>query len=758
MASDADDYNNIEWQPVKEDYSDIEWKPVSQAPAQRDTSALGRIREMGLGVARGMRESIPLAKDISAGTRAYIGNPLTGQRPSGDFAREKETVQRQQRQAEEAAPGSFVAGEIAPYLLPMPKAIGPSFGNLLVKGEEAIASKLAPYITNKTAQKIAAGATTGAGLGAVHGFGEGTDLESRLEGAKSEGKSGAVFGGGAAALSPVLGSVGRVFTPTAAEEAARKLNLFMPKEKGTYIPASISSENPAVKYLSNVLSGLPITKEIMGAGTSKGIASLGEAMQYIPGRYKSMRGTDAGDSVGKSLKDWLTIHSKNEMDTLYDSLHGMFGEQAAKEAGLRTASAAEKAKLGAERARSATVPLYNTQKVFKDILDYKKNAGPAAVDTFMNSEAGKLLAGNLDRSVNYVGAKQLKDLLGNALEFHNPLAPHTLDDRMKQRLYWALKEDTGNIAHMAGGEGAKRRFYEISDEAQKIFDDRKFMRQIVGARGADDVTAAQVYDKFKKMAMEGRSENIPLIKRATRLMDEDARFDLRNGLIDELGADATGVFHPNDFVKKYSKFSDEAKDALFGGAKTPTRQSLENVLTLSKQYSERGKPRSASNWATAISTAAVVGAGIDLFAEGPEAASKKLGAFGIPAGLTAALLAVPRITSLAAIYARNRNPEILKQISALVSKDPALQSKIRTAFAAKSRGVMQGRPVAAQDQDREERASGGRLGNRDYPAKRLSRVERAAKRAMDSIALETKPLMNQPDQVIADALKLASQK
>lgn len=59
---------------------------------------------------------------------------------------------------------------------------------------------------------------------------------------------------------------------------------------------------------------------------------------------------------------------------------------------------------------------------------------------------------------------------------------------------------------------------------------------------------------------------------------------------------------------------------------------------------------------------------------------------------------------------------------------------------------------------RNTRASGGRLGNRDYPAKRLSRVERAAKRAMDAIALESKPLMDQPDQVIADALKLAAQK
>jgi hypothetical protein len=59
---------------------------------------------------------------------------------------------------------------------------------------------------------------------------------------------------------------------------------------------------------------------------------------------------------------------------------------------------------------------------------------------------------------------------------------------------------------------------------------------------------------------------------------------------------------------------------------------------------------------------------------------------------------------------------------------------------------------------RNGRAAGGRLGNRDYPAKRLTRVERAAKRAMDAIAHETKPLMEQPDQVIADALKLASGK
>jgi hypothetical protein len=62
----------------------------------------------------------------------------------------------------------------------------------------------------------------------------------------------------------------------------------------------------------------------------------------------------------------------------------------------------------------------------------------------------------------------------------------------------------------------------------------------------------------------------------------------------------------------------------------------------------------------------------------------------------------------------------------------------------------------AEDQEqREQRASGGAVGKRDYPAKRLTRMERAVKRAQDAISLETKPLMEQPDHLIAHALELS---
>jgi hypothetical protein len=59
---------------------------------------------------------------------------------------------------------------------------------------------------------------------------------------------------------------------------------------------------------------------------------------------------------------------------------------------------------------------------------------------------------------------------------------------------------------------------------------------------------------------------------------------------------------------------------------------------------------------------------------------------------------------------------------------------------------------------REERASGGKVGNRDYPAKRLTRMEKALKRAQDAMSLETKSLMQIPDAQIAQALQVAKDK
>jgi hypothetical protein len=60
--------------------------------------------------------------------------------------------------------------------------------------------------------------------------------------------------------------------------------------------------------------------------------------------------------------------------------------------------------------------------------------------------------------------------------------------------------------------------------------------------------------------------------------------------------------------------------------------------------------------------------------------------------------------------------------------------------------------------DRKHRASGGKVGKRDYPAKPLSRMEKALSRAQNALAEETKPLMQMPDAQIAHALEIAKDK
>jgi hypothetical protein len=57
--------------------------------------------------------------------------------------------------------------------------------------------------------------------------------------------------------------------------------------------------------------------------------------------------------------------------------------------------------------------------------------------------------------------------------------------------------------------------------------------------------------------------------------------------------------------------------------------------------------------------------------------------------------------------------------------------------------------------NREKRASGGKVGKRDYPAKRLTLLEKAARKAHGELANGSKPLMNMPDEHIAHQLNMA---
>jgi hypothetical protein len=82
---------------------------------------------------------------------------------------------------------------------------------------------------------------------------------------------------------------------------------------------------------------------------------------------------------------------------------------------------------------------------------------------------------------------------------------------------------------------------------------------------------------------------------------------------------------------------------------------------------------------------------------------------------------------------------------------PRDKIKVRSEIVGKmiQRGLYQ--PSETRPQ-REEYKRGGKVG---YPAKKLSPIEKAAAKAYNEIANETKPLMELPDEHIAHALNMA---
>ena len=104
------------------------------------------------------------------------------------------------------------------------------------------------------------------------------------------------------------------------------------------------------------------------------------------------------------------------------------------------------------------------------------------------------------------------------------------------------------------------------------------------------------------------------------------------------------------------------------------------------------------------------------------------------------------------------NPEAIQEVYSELAKKPGAMNKLEN-INNSLRYLMAGKlSQNAAEPHRPQRASGGKLEKRDYPAKRLTRMERALKRAQDALAEETKPIMNLPDSTVAQALHIAKDK
>ena len=99
----------------------------------------------------------------------------------------------------------------------------------------------------------------------------------------------------------------------------------------------------------------------------------------------------------------------------------------------------------------------------------------------------------------------------------------------------------------------------------------------------------------------------------------------------------------------------------------------------------------------------------------------------------------------------SKNPKEVEQAINVISADPQAMKALSSAYAATQ-------TFLAHAGERATRASGGKVGSRDYPAKAASRMERAVKRAAAAISNESRPLMSAPDEAVAQALRIAARR
>lgn len=713
MAEDFDE-SKLQWRDAPEfDENKLKWRDTQDEVAPESVGDDAR-RDV-VGFLRGTREGLPFAKDISALSRAYIGNPLTGEAPTWDYAKERERVSRQQQAAEKATPGAYLAGEIGSFFTPLGiPGKATSLANLALRGEQAVAKRLAPKI-GETAAKIAGAGTAGAGLGALQGAGEGEDLSSRLENIGSGAVGGGLLGAALPAAGKVIG-----LAPTAAEKAASKL--------GISVPRYVASESRLARPFYSAIGSLPFSKSIVEMGINRGVGQLGEAVSKIVPSSVGESQALAGKGAKQSLVDWIDVESRNDMNARYNHLKKLLDPDA------RTAlsnTAAEWSKLNLPGKPSITNQLQNR------ILD----------------------AINNPNGVTYEEAKYLRESIGAGLK--GKITQSDLPQRELKRLYGSLADDLENIvrnsaeskAVQAGlypsqvtkmGDKALTRYAIAETKANNIINTRKRLGEIIGVGG--DAPDQKVFSRLSAIARDSSTGNETLLRDAKRVMSPQSWNDITAGIISNFG-DAQGKFDPQTFAKRFYEMSDGSKDIVFGKTGTAVRDSIESANLLSKQYAEQGKTKNLSNTVTAIALTAVpIGVWGLLTGGGSELLAKEAELTG-GASFLALALASPRISPYFVNALKNPTKEAISKLrSAVVS---TARQRLTTP------SIIDHGPVPVMAEDREQRASGGALGRKDYPAKRLTRMERAVKRAQDAISLETKPLMDQPDHVIAHALEIS---
>lgn len=692
--------------------------------------------------ARGVTRAIPFSQDL--GALLDVGRTYVGGRPSsvpteGAFGERYIAAKQRQREIDESLskqyPVTSLAGQVAgAFALPM---AGPA---------STVAARAAPVVGARAAGALGAG-SVGAGYGALYGLSEGDSVAERLHNAGI----GATIGGvGGATIPSIVGGVGG-----AARYAAEKAGFGRPagiaeRQLGAAYqsaPGDRMAMTPA-QAAEAAAAGQPVLPIDVGGQAVKGLAKTAATISpeargvlatelYQRTQEQAPRLYDFAENlVGKRLDDPDVIENLRNVARAYNS-------PAYKAAMDKGSSGVWNERLGqlinhpwVKKAIPEAIEESNAKAVI-DGLPAMKN--PFTVDAAGNFKLPVDAQGNVTKpTLEFwdVLKKNIQGKISGAESTHASRGdPNTvrigsqLKNALVNELYQAIPEYKAAVqgaGRYLGEEDAFRfgsKFLKATDAAS-VNAGKKAIAQFTPEE-RELAKHSYMAERLQKYLNRPPNQDIskmfssPVMKdKDVAILGKDAAdqmeaFILREGLMHN----ATSALGGSDTAPKLmaaAKFASAHGLGVIGGAGAGAYEGV----------TEHGATPAS------VAKSIVAGAALGWMAQrGLNLADK-----------TAVEIAKKLVSN---------DPQAVQEAINSISKNPHTLKALRGAYGASLA------PLAARksiEQQREQRASGGRV----YPAKRLSTIEKAARRAHLDIAKELEPIMDMPDDVVANALNLAN--
>lgn len=700
-------------QSFQPDISSVPTEELERIAGQQRTDQQGDWRGEVAAALRGAREAIPFGQDIGAAATA----PFTGR----SFAEEKRHQMAQDVGLYEQYPRSYMSG--------MATGVG--------------AQMLAPEIgLVRAGMGFPAKVAAGSAEGALYGLGQGVTPEERIKGAET----GALFGAGATAgltaagkgLEAAGAGASRLFRgPQAQAERAigEALETDIRRGADRLTPQEIDE---AVKR------GQPILPVDVGGGTLSGelrtatnISPEAEATIYGPLKQRNL-----------------------EQQARYEHhLQGMMGHD------LNAAGMQESLR---ERAREINRPAYraaydapNAQNIWNEDLARLVNA-PAvksAIQPAMVKAENKAVLGEAPN----IDSPFTVDSAGNVSV--NAGKPHSLEfwDNVKQAMddkIGALKR-AGDSSWVDINKIKNKLITTLDNSVKDAEGNSLYGKARSGAAmmfGADNA-----FDAGLSFLGTRSTLNAAKMKKAVESMKPNEREIFAHGVAADMLSRIRNRKERSDISKLFDSPEEREKIAMALGPERTAQfeafHRVENIMdrayqavvsnsTTAKQYLRSQEQSYARK---------IIGR---LPYMGGEAGLAGAYSHSITQAILPVLLDLTG-TTVKHVSDRRRLDSIERLGEMLVSPDPAVRQQVMDMIASKPSAMEKLRnidtslrrlvTIGGVEPAREQRKSGGKV----YPAKRLTLLEKAARKAHGELANGSKPLMNMPDEHIAHQLNMA---